>query len=576
MLRRSSSPDEEMSKVGSSRQRGIIVVLTAVFMIVMMAMLAFSIDVGYMYTMQSQLQRSVDAATLAGAGNLIDGQDAATDAVHEYLVRNPVGTQWKEYKNQPLSDSVQHFMTNYSQGLEVSFGDWDDSTKQIVPTNNPPSTVAVTMRYDNMPFFFGHLLGRDTFSVQAHSAAAYQPRDIMLVLDLSASMNDDSEFNAFNILGESLVTANQQQMYADLGSPVYGNMGFTPEWAVAKGPAPTSDGQAQVTVEYQYDKVVAKTNMSLDKVRVRRSDNNIITYYPGGGSATLAPGSQVKEVWVYSGRNADNSQEVHYFNFTSRDTFIAALGLDNDPYPYGGNWNAYIDFCTSSSGQNASHGFRYKFGAQNLIVFWLEKRPLNSQTPDMWKASAQPISALKSSVTMFVNFIEQANSDDQMGFAVYDGANGEGVLESILEKDFNFIKAQANQRQAGHYHSYTNTAGGMKVAREELDVRARPGAYKMIVLMTDGVANWTNGGYNVSAARDAVINEAHLAADRGYVIVTISMGAGADKDMMQEIADITKGTHFNIPGGKTGEEYAKELTEVFQKIAGYRPLRLVQ
>ena len=98
----------------------------------------------------------------------------------------------------------------------------------------------------------------------------------------------------------------------------------------------------------------------------------------------------------------------------------------------------------------------------------------------------------------------------------------------------------------------------------------------MIVLMTDGVANWTNGGVNNSAARDAVINEAHLAAEKGYVIVTISMGAGADTNLMQQVADITKGSHFNIPGGKTGEEYAEELTEVFQQIAGYRPLRLVQ
>ncbi len=576
MFRRTISPDEEMSYVGSHRKRGIIVVLSAVLMIVMMAMLAFSIDVGYMYTMQSQLQRSVDAATLAGAGSLINGEDAATEAVHEYLVRNPVGTQWKEYDNQPVADSVDHFLTNYSQGLEIDYGEWDDTTKEIVPSERPASTVKVSMRYDNMPFFFGHLLGRDTFSVQAQSAAAYQPRDIMMVLDLSGSMNDDSEFKAFNTLGVDHVTANQFQMYEELGSPVYGNLEFEPQWATAKGPAPQTDAQAQVTAEYQYDKVVVSSTKSFERVRVRRGNGDIINYYPSGTTGTFSPGGQVREVWAYSGKQSDGSDQVHYFDFTRRDTFITALGLDNVSYPYSGNWDSYINYCTSSSGQNRNAGFRYKFGYQNLIVYWLEQRSLNNQSSDMWKASAQPITALKSSVTMFVNFIQDADSDDQMGLSMYNGPGGEGILESTLSDDFGFIVAQANQRQAGHYHNYTNIGGGMRVAREELDARARPGAFKMIVLMTDGVANWTNGGVNNSAARDAVINEAHLAAEKGYVIVTISMGAGADKNLMQQVADITKGSHFNIPGGKTGEEYAEELTEVFQQIAGYRPLRLVQ
>lgn len=576
MFRRSTSPDEEMSYVGSHRKRGIIVVLSAVLMIVMMAMLAFSIDVGYMYTMQSQLQRSVDAATLAGAGSLINGEDAATDAVHEYLVRNPVGTQWKEYENQPIDESVAHFMDNYSQGLTVNFGDWDSASQEVVPSERPASTVKVSMRYDNLPFFFGHLLGRDTFSVQANSAAAYQPRDIMVVLDLSGSMNDDSEFNAFNSLGVDHVTANQLQMYEELGSPIYGNLEFEPKWAVAKGPAPQIDTHAQVTVEYQYDSVVVSSTKSYDRVRVRRQNGDVITYYPSGTTGTFTPGGQVREVWAYSGKNADNSNQVHYFDFTRRDTFISALGLDTVNYPYSGNWDSYVNYCTSNSGQNKNAGFRYKFGYQNFIVYLLEQRSLHAQSTDMWKASAQPITALKSSVAMFVNFIQQANADDQMGLSMYNGPGGEGILESTLSDDFGFITAQANQRQAGYYHNYTNIAGGMTVAREELDVRARPGAYKMIVLMTDGVANWHNGGVNSSAARDAVINEAHLAAEKGYVIVTISMGAGADTNLMQQVADITQGSHFNIPGGKTGDEYAEELTEVFQKIAGYRPLRLVQ
>ena len=514
--------------------------------------------------------------TLAGAGSLINGEDAATDAVHEYLVRNPVGTQWKEYDNQPVHDSVAHFMTNYSQGLQVKYGDWDAGVQDVVPSNQPASTVGVTMRYDNMPFFFGSLLGRDTFSIEARSAAAYQPRDIMVVLDLSGSMNDDSEFSAFNKLGVSSVTANQLQIYQDLGSPIYGNLEFTPQWATAEGPAPQTSEQAKVSATYQYGTVVMNSTKAYERVRVRRSDGNIVTYYPSGLEAALTPGGQVREVWAYSGKNPDHSDQVHYFDFTRRDTFRTALGLDQIPYPYSGSWDGYLNFCMSGSGQNNNAGFRYKFGYQNLIVYWLANQSLHSQMPDMWKASAQPITAVKNSVDLFVHFIQESESDDQMGLAIYNGPDGEGILESTLTKNYGFINSQSNQRQAGHYHNYTNIAAGMKEARDELDARARPGAFKMIVLLTDGVANWNNGGVNQSAARDAVIHEAYLAADRKYVIVTISLGAGADKNLMQQVADITSGSHFNIPGGQTVEEYAEDLTEVFQKIASHRPLRLVQ
>ena len=73
------------------KRGGAIIVLTAILMVLMMGMLAFSVDVGYMYTLESQLQRSVDAAALAGAGALVEGQDYAQDRVAEYLVRNPIG-----------------------------------------------------------------------------------------------------------------------------------------------------------------------------------------------------------------------------------------------------------------------------------------------------------------------------------------------------------------------------------------------------------------------------------------------------------------------------------------------------
>jgi len=579
MSRKKSEIGESKATTVPRPRRGIIVVLAAVLMIVMMAMLAFSIDVGYMYTMQSQLQRSVDSAALAGAGTLVEGEDAATEKVHEYLVRNPVGTQWKTYENQAVSDSIAHFKQNYSQGLDISYGEWNDSTKQIVPAQTTASTVKVRMQYDNMPFFFGHLLGRESFSIAAESAASYQPRDIMLVLDLSGSMNNDSEFDAFNSLGVDQVTANQLQIYNDLGSPVLGNMLFEPRYAVIPGPTPQHSNQAQVNVEYRLNQVVVDSSKSFKEITVKKGNGDTVNYSPAGTQATLTPGGEIRYVWVNSGKNSDGTDQIHEFNFENSEinnTLKRGLGLDNVSYPYTGNWNGYINYVKSNSGQNKNAGFRYKFGYQNFVNYLLEKRYSHDHTPDLWKVRAQPITAVKNAVDLFIAFMKESKSDDQIGLAIYNAPDGEGLLESTLTDNFDFINTQSNHRQAGHYHNYTNISGGMKTAREELDARARTGSFKMIVLLTDGVANWTSDGHNVSQAKDNVISEAYLSQERGYLIVTISLGAGADKNLMQEVADITKGTHFNIPGGQSVEEYEEDLRDVFRKIAAHRPLKLVQ
>ena len=80
----------------------------------------------------------------------------------------------------------------------------------------------------------------------------FQPRDIVLVLDFSASMNDDSAFNAIGKLPQATVEASLQNCWNDLGPPVYGDMGFTPSWVVAEGVSQNDAAQLpHITVEYR-------------------------------------------------------------------------------------------------------------------------------------------------------------------------------------------------------------------------------------------------------------------------------------------------------------------------------------
>ena len=454
-------------------QQGTVLVLTALMMVFLLAMIAFAVDMGYILNAKTEIQRSVDSGAFAGAGRLIDGVKAAEQEARNYVNKNNVGTH-------AIADS----------NIQVEFGNWNDQTSSFQQSKDSPSAVRVSAEQKNMPLFFAKVLGRDRFNIQAEAIAVYQPRDICVVLDYSASMNDDSEFRHISRLGRSAIESNLRTIYQELGSPKFGNMRWSPKYI---------------------------SSSSISKVRKR-------------------------------------------------------LGLDKVAYPYpGGSWNDYINYVmTSSYVRNA--GYKKRYGYLTLVNYWLERMPTYSQTPDLWQTSEQPITAVKDSVSVFLGYLQQAKTNDRVGLSIYTSENGTGKLEVPLTNEYQIVETISRHRQAGHYDRYTNIGAGMEKARLELESNGRPGALRMMVLMTDGIANRPS---SPAKAKKYVLDEARKAADARIPIVTISLGTGADKALMQQVADMTKGTHFNIPGGHSVAQYEKELKEAFKKIASDRPLKLV-
>jgi len=552
-------------------------------MVVLLAMLAFSIDTGYMFTMQSQLDRSVDAAALAGASCLVEGTDTAQEAVLEYLVRNPVGRPGTIVTSDELVQKTAEFLAAHQDDYEILYGNWNPTTEQFEETSELPSAVSVALRYPNLPLFFGRALGKDSFDVQSRAIAMYQPRDIMVVLDFSGSMNDDSELQAISKFGSTAVMNGLQQIYEELGSPVYGNLPFTPQWATVQGVDPVDATQPKITVQYRFTSVYVTSTKTLSSVKLRFSNGNYQTFLSSATSGTFQgsgtnAGRQVTEVYVKTVGHALPNGE--FFNFTSSaitNTLKKALGLDSIAYPYpSGSWSTYVDHARSSGTANNTAGFRFKFGYANLVNYWLEQKPMYSQTPDLWKVSAQPVTAVKDAVDLFMEFITTVDTNDRLGLVVYNSSSGNARLETGLTTDLPLVASIARQRQAGHYHTYTNIGAGMQTAREHLQANGRTNAFKMIVLMTDGIANYYNGKYDVTAAYNHVLAEANASKTLRYPVVAISLGAGADTELMQSVADITESRHFNVPGGQSVADYRDGLIEVFEDIANTRPLKLVK
>jgi hypothetical protein len=455
-------------------REGAVIVLAVLLMVLMLGMVAYAVDTGYILSTKTELRRAVDAGTLAGAGELVKGLPATEAMVRQFVKANRVGSR------EVLDEEIT-----------VELGNWNPATQTFNADPNRPSALRVVVVRPRQPLFFGRIFGRQTFDLQEEAVAQIQPRDIMLTLDFSASMNDDSTFAARDSLGQAHIEANLQQIYNELGNPVYGNMTFTPRF-------------------------------------ISSNTNSVIK---------------------------------------------SNLGLNGVPYPCPvGTWDEFINHVKNNAALNNA-GYRKKYGYMTLIHYWLCDRPMHSETPALAQVSAQPVEALKDSVQVFLSFMNSYQTNDRLGLSIYNSVNETAILESPLTDDFAFINTKLQNRQAGHYNHYTNIGAGMQKSRIELQNNARPGAFKMLVLMTDGIANRP---VDEPTARALVLSEANACASAKIPVVTISMGAGADTALMQQVADMTNGVHFNIPGGQTGAQYEEDLLEVFEKIASGRAMQLVK
>lgn len=582
----------------ASRRRGAILVLTALLLVFLVTLVAFTIDIGYMLAVRSEAKRATDAAALAGAGALVEGPESARVEAFEFLNRNPVGS--KIYATDEdwllqLQSGGSDYVNAKEENIGIETGHWDsDATPpefgqpetRFTISENLPSAVRVQATQTGIPSLFGTLISSTgNFSMASESIAGYQPRDIMVVLDFSGSMNDDSELKQITYTNDPdrpIIEENMAEIWEDLGTPAYGNLVLEPEYLKIVGVPPIAPQYPQITVTFRADDVYVESTKDLSNVVLGFSDGT--TQKIEGLSSRTGTfrgtgynyNKTITKIWVKSGPNESGEGPGYGERFEDNNyQVMKAFGLDQVAYPYpSGSWNDYINYCrTSSSVKNA--GYKKKYGGMTLINYWLENKAAYNQTPDLWKVRAQPMHAVKDAVDVFMEYIQEVDSDDQVGLVVYNSANQHAILEHELTNDFNEVVNTTQHRQAGHYNSMTNIGAGICVAREQLNANSRPGAFKMIVLMTDGQAN-TSSEYGLNGPQYA-LSEAQKAAADGYPIVTISLGNGADKTLMQNIANTTEGAHFNIPGLSSGvTDYRDGLLETFREIADDRPLLLVK
>jgi len=152
---------------GNRKRRGVALILTTLTLIVFGPMVGLAVDVGILYLLKAKLSQAVDAACLAGARSLARGATLESQQANAIAV------------------AQRFFQVNFPNGY------WATTNVNYTVTVTEPQMrlrrveMAATV---DAPLYFLRLLGHDTARLRVVAAAQRRDVNVMMVLDISGSM----------------------------------------------------------------------------------------------------------------------------------------------------------------------------------------------------------------------------------------------------------------------------------------------------------------------------------------------------------------------------------------------------
>ena len=139
------------------KRRAATVVVVAVTVPILVGFAALTVDVGYLFNVRADLQKSADAAAHAGA-TLLPDEQAARDAAHQFAVTNFPGS------GTVLADT------------DLQLGNWDSELGVFTANGQPRNAIRVTTRRsaangNPVDLFFASMFGIHQTDVSASATA---------------------------------------------------------------------------------------------------------------------------------------------------------------------------------------------------------------------------------------------------------------------------------------------------------------------------------------------------------------------------------------------------------------------
>jgi hypothetical protein len=618
-MRQNSKPGSRRRISQSPKRRGAISVLAAFMLVILFAFMAMAVDVGRIVHKRTSMQNACDAAALAASLEIkeaaslaaVNGEDPGTVAVAKARQMAYDVAFANNVLIDPAND-VQFGNRGYSSSTGKWFITWGAEPYNVVMVTAKRDQGDTSLLNGRLPLAFGWAVGMSSVELRANATAFVESRDIVCVLDYSASMNDDSTFTAFSKLGKSNVEQNMGQIWTALQPVNTGSLTFANQYLKIKGATPTAGNMPQIYVTFKDNEIYVTSTKDISNVVLGFSDGSTQKFDNLSGTTGTFKGTggyaskTLNKCWIKSGSNAYIEGSGNGESFVDTNTAVKnQFGLSSIPYPYpSGSWDSFIDFCRSDSSTKTA-GYRRSYGGLNFVQYLLTQKPTYAQTPTLWKTPHYPFHAMKQGMTLFTELLGDMGMNDELGLATYDqsaraekslGFDGYNINISSdpISSNFSLINDIQVHRQAGHYDLYTAMGAGIYEGRTLLQQHARYGSKPTLVIMTDGQANRSPSGWSAPGNwswssltdydGDGVANyttsdvhkkyafyQASEAIKAGFTVHTLTVGADADRALMKAIAFAGKGEWVDVPGGSTVQEMEQQMKDAFAKIAAKLP-----
>ncbi len=161
-------------------------------------------------------------------------------------------------------------------------------------------------------------------------------------------------------------------------------------------------------------------------------------------------------------------------------------------------------------------------------------------------------------VNVFANELASSPGAEQLSLSTYSDT---ALTNVSLTTNYGSVVGAMNIYTMSFAQGMTNIGGGLSEGAAALmfSPSQRPGAAKVLVVMTDGIHN---------TGLDPLV-AAQTAANSGIMIFTVSFSDEAEQIRMQQVAAIGNGRHYHATT-------AKQLTAVFRDIAASLPTLLTK
>jgi Flp pilus assembly protein TadG len=588
------------------QHRGAILLLTVLLIVVLLGMIAFAVDLGYLMMAKTQLQAAADSAALAAAGTMGGQSQDATNAAILFAKQNLVG-------NQPVKLASS----------DITYGTWDKTTKPpFTPTLNGglSNAAKVTARADSttsgaIPLFFGRIFNLYSVNLSASATATCNPRDICFVVDLSGSMNDDTEpcwtTDQINSTFNSTVGNDiMQDVYDDFS---FGT--FPGTWQSVGQPAGVSTYTTLVTKLTNNSSYGTTYNIkSSDSAATKKTkaykwliDKQLQTLMP---NALPYPNSSVTASLTYWTSYLDY---VIYPQPTGASSSNAVTGLGNP------QTSSYPNATTA-----AVQAFRNQIGYRTYVQFMMDygrdsqpvagqytplslantSCPKHSESTDGGNFSfpprEMPTHAARRSVIAALQVIKDRNANvsdsnqrDWVSIITFDKSQDASTITPLHDLNWNYDQAMQDcttMQAVSDINASTSTSTGLLAAKNLLTSKGRTYTDKVIVLLTDGIPNLKdiNSGSPPSplppnwpsdANEKAAMTQIYNMQSNKWHIFPVGIGMGCNYTFM-DCAAVTGGTANSSGQSPRGSgdpsQYEETLKNIFKNIISNPKLRLVQ